>query len=197
MIQETYNNYTIQLIKENLDMPLDRLSFEYESYLFPNTKPTGNYIQKHGIKIFEDGRLYKSTLLIHDEGGATTIHKTCYLIFEDQLIICIGNYIMSFSIPDLNLQWSVKADTASCFQLFKRKDFFIVHGELSISKISYSGELIWEFTGRDIFVLYGEEKESEVILFEDHIQLIDFEKNLYKIDYDGKLLEDIPYKAHA
>ena len=109
MIQETYNNYTIQLIKENLDTPLDQLFSKYESHLFPNSKPTGNYIQKHEIKIFESGRLYKSTLLIHDEGGATTIHKTCYLIFEDQLIICIGNYIMSLSIPDLNLQWSMKA----------------------------------------------------------------------------------------
>lgn len=197
MIQETYNHYIIQLVKENLDLPLDQVSSKYETLTFPSSLPTGNYIQKHGIKIFKGDRLYKSTLLIHDEGGTTTIHKTCYLIFEDQLIICIGNYIMCLSIPDLNLKWSVKADTVSCFQLFMRDEFFIVHGELSISKLSYSGELVWQFSGRDIFVLPGEEKESEVTLFEDYIQLIDFEKNLYKIDYNGKLLEDLPYKTHA
>lgn len=197
MIQESYKNYTIQLFAENLDTPLNQLSFEYENYLFPDSNPIGNYIQKHGIKILEGERVIKNTLLIHGEGGPTTVHKTCYLIFEEQLIICIGNYVMSLSIPGLILEWSVKADTASCFQLFKKENFFIVHGELTISRISYSGEVIWQFSGRDIFALPSGINESEIVLLEDCIQLIDFEINKYRIDYDGKLLEDIPYKAYV
>ena len=197
MIQESYNNYTIQLVKENLDLPLDQALSKYEALTYPGLLPTGNYIQKHGIKIFKDNGLYKTTLLIHDEGGITSIHKTFYLIQKEQLIICIGNYVMSLSIPDLILSWSVKADTSSCFQLFKRDKFFIVHGELTISKITYSGELVWQFSGRDIFVLLGAEKKSEVTLFEDYIELFDFEGNKYTIDYDGRLLEDNPHITHA
>ncbi len=197
MIQESYNNYTIQLVKGNLDLPLDQALSKYEALTYPGLLPTGNYIQTHGIKIFKDNGLYKTTLLIHDEGGITSIHKTFYLIQKEQLIICIGNYVMSLSIPDLILSWSIKADTSTCFQLFKRDKFLIVHGELTISKITYSGELVWQFSGRDIFVLSGTDKKSEVTLFEDYIELFDFERNQYIIDYDGNLLEDNPCITHA
>lgn len=42
MIQESYNNYTIQLVKENLDLALDQALSKYEALTYPGLLPTQN-----------------------------------------------------------------------------------------------------------------------------------------------------------
>jgi outer membrane protein assembly factor BamB len=55
------------------------------------------------------------------------------------------------TLPDLKLVWRTTVDSATCFEIFKFNDNFIVHGELEISKIDQEGNIIWRFSGSDIF----------------------------------------------
>jgi hypothetical protein len=92
------------------------------------------------------------------------------------------------SLPDLQLNWSTILDTATCFQIFKLDDDYLVHGEIEISRIDQKEAIKWKFGGADIFVSIDGEEEFK--LGEDHILLTDFSKSKYKIDFDGNLLWD-------
>jgi len=50
------------------------------------------------------------------------------------------------------LQWKTKADVATCFEIFKYRSDYIVHGEMAISRLSADGDIIWQQSGADIFV---------------------------------------------
>lgn len=86
----------------------------------------------------------------------------------------------------LTLKWKIQADQATCFQIFKLHDGYIVHGELLITKLDRDGNKKWEFGGADIFVSID---NAEVFKMDnDGILLSDFSGNIYKIDFDGDLL---------
>jgi len=89
-------------------------------------------------------------------------------------------------LPDLNLLWQTHADTATCLQVFKFENDYLVHGELEISRIDKNGNIKWQFSGADIFVSF--EGAEEFILNPDHILLKDFSGRQYKIDFDGQEL---------
>lgn len=55
-------------------------------------------------------------------------------------------------LPDLVLNWQTQCDQATCFQIFKQLNDYIIHGELQVTKLEKNGNKKWEFGGRDIFV---------------------------------------------
>ena len=97
------------------------------------------------------------------------------------MLFCLG-------LPDLQLNWQTTVDLAACFEVFKLEEDYIVHGEIEISRIDKYGKIKWSFSGVDIFVVLDETKSF--VLHSDHIFLTDFEKNTYKIDFNGKLIWD-------
>jgi outer membrane protein assembly factor BamB len=108
------------------------------------------YLTKHGIEIYRNEEILNSALVI-SSGGATGIHATSFLMENDLLSICCANSIFCLTIPDLNLVWHTKADTATCFEIYKYRDNYIVHGELEISSLDRNGNIMWRFSGTDIF----------------------------------------------
>ena len=86
------------------------------------------------------------------------------------------------------MKWKTQADEATCFQIFKHQDDYIVHGELQVTKLNKDGQVMWEFSGADIFVSIDDECEFKIE--SDGILLTDFAKTKYKIDFDGKLIFD-------
>ena len=40
---------------------------------------------------------------------------------------------------------------ATCFEIVKHDDAYIIHGELEITRLNIAGEVIWSFSGPDIF----------------------------------------------
>lgn len=142
---------------------------------------------RHGIKVYQGDKVIDSCIII-GSGGATGIHQNSSLVDNDQLVICCCDTVFCLALPDLDLKWKTQADLATCFQILKLQDGYIVHGELLITNLDRDGNKRWEFGGTDIFVSTG---IKEVFKMEsDGILLTDFSGKAYKIDFDGKLLSD-------
>ena len=57
-----------------------------------------------------------------------------------------------------------------------------------ISRLNRQGEILWQFSGKDIFVSPIERTPS-FTLKPNGIELVDFNYESYLIDYDGKILQ--------
>lgn len=185
MRQYLYKDLTIEIVDE----PKYKINsidndFNYSTCIFgdeANEFPTS----KHGIKIYKNEQLINSCIIV-GSGGSTTIHKNSSILDKDQLLVCCCDTIFCLRVPNLELKWKRKVDQATCFQIFKLQNDYLVHGECLISKIDFYGNIIWEFGGTDIFVFLDNE---EVIKIEDDcILLTDFSNTKYKIDFDGMLI---------
>lgn len=115
--------------------------FEESDYVFPTLI---------GIKVFKDYTLLKSAI-IGSNGGGTGVHETSVIHENNRLLICCSNRVFCLSMPDLTLLWRTQADDATCFEIFKYQDSYIVHGELQISRLDKDGRIIWQRNGADIF----------------------------------------------
>ncbi len=140
---------------------------------------------KHGIKIFCD-EMETNNCIVIGSGGATGIHQTSSLVDRDQLLICCCDTIFCLTLPDLELKWQVRADQATCFEIYKLQDDYIVHGEIEITRLDRDGNVKWQFGGSDIFVSFDNNEAFR--LNDDHIALTDFYNIKYKIDFDGKVI---------
>jgi hypothetical protein len=161
-------------------------TFNYsKSYLGNGTEeyPTSH----HGVKIFQDDVQINNCILIAS-GGATGIYQNSSLVDNDHLLICCCDTIFCLTLPDLKLKWETQCDQATCFEIYKQEDDYIIRGELQITKLNKDGQIKWEFGGSDIFVSIDNEEEFN--LEDDGILLTDFSGVKYKIDFNGKLIWD-------
>jgi hypothetical protein len=185
MNRHRYKELTIEV----LDEPTYKFGSADNNFNYSKTYFGDNAEQyptsKHGIKIYRDDQIIDSCIII-GSGGATGVHQNSSLVVNDRLVICCCDTVFSLTLPDLELKWKTQADQATCFQIFKQQDDFIVHGELQVTKLDKDGNKKWEFGGADIFVSIDNEEEFKIE--NDGILLTDFAKTKYKIDFDGKLL---------
>ena len=154
----------------------DLVHFEKSDYIFPSV---------FGIKVYEDGKLLKSAV-IGSIGGGTGIHDKSVIIESDRILICCSDSIFCLSIPGLNLLWRTKADWATCFGIHKYNDNYIIHGELQISLLNSSGEIVWQQSGRDIFTTLEGKDDFEIT--DKFILVTDWENRKYKFDFNGQVI---------
>lgn len=152
-----YNDLTIEVLDEpTYKFGSSDNNFNYIKHYFSDGA-TEYPASKHGIKIYKDDQIIDSCIII-GSGGATGIHQKSSLLDEDQLLISCCDTVFCLTLPDLELKWKTQADQASCFQIFKQQDDYIVHGELQVAKLDKDGVIKWEFGGADIFVSIGNEE---------------------------------------
>ena len=161
---------------------INKYDFEY---LEAENKYNSTFI---GVKIYENQKLVKSTI-IGFEGGNSGISENSKVIEENRILICCADKIFCLSFPELNLLWKTKTDEISCFEIFKRDDFYIIHGEMEISKLNENGKILWQKGGADIFTTISGENVFE--LNENHIIATDWENRTYKFDYEGNEFTDM------
>lgn len=140
---------------------------------------------KHGIKIYQDGKERNSCIIL-GAGGGTGIYNNSSVVGLGLLLVCCANNIFCLSLPALNLIWNIQVDDASCFSIYKLHKDYIVHGELTISRIDKNGNIKWQYGGNDIFISI--DAEDAFTLNSDHIALTDFSKSKYKIDFNGNTI---------
>ena len=93
--------------------------FNYELIYF---KDTGyQFTTVIGIRVFE-GDHFKKSAVIGSVGGGTGIYESSVALEEDKILICCSDSVFCLSIPDLALLWQTKADTATCFEIYKYWD---------------------------------------------------------------------------
>jgi len=146
---------------------------------------------RHAIKVFESQQLIKSAILL-GAGGATGISSDAAFVDNENLIIRCSNQVFNLTLPELSKNWRVKPDSATCFSIHKYQDTYIVHGEMSISRIDRMGKILWNYGGADIFVCLYEGTPFE--MHKDFISMTDFNGSKYKIDYEGN---SISYEESA
>ncbi len=139
-----------------------------------------------GIKVNNEDGLLKSALL-GALGGGTTVHKTSFIPEQDRIVICCSDTIFCLSIPDLSLIWKTKADEATCFEIFEYQEDYIVHGELEISRLGHTGNILWQQGGADIFVSLNGANDDFAVT-KEYILATDWDGNKYKFDFDGNII---------
>ena len=154
----------------------DFVYFDKSEYYFPSV---------FGIKIFQDNTLIKSAV-IGSIGGGTGIHDTSTIIENDRLLICCSDTIFCLSIPDLNLLWRTKADQATCFEIYKYQDSYIIHGELEISRLDKDGKILWQQSGADIITTLDGKGTFQIT--DSYVLATDWENRKYKFDFNGNSL---------
>jgi len=185
MNRHQYKDLTIEV----LDEPTYKFgsadnNFNYSKHYFSDG--LSEYAtSKHGINIYQDDKIIDSCIII-GSGGATGIHKNSSLLDNDQLLLCCCETIFCLTLPNLELKWKTKVDQATCFEILKLHDDYIVHGEIEISRLSKDGNIKWQFGGSDIFVSFDNDEAFK--LNSDHIALTDFLNIKYKIDFAGKVI---------
>ncbi len=155
----------------------------YNSQVFEEYR----YSSRHGIFVFS-GSEVENLACVCAWGGATSIHPTCAVVEGQHILLCCGDSIFNLTIPELDLSWSAKVDLATCFEIFRHSDGYIVHGELEISKLKEDGSIAWQFSGSDIFTtLTG---KNDFVLNGDIIHAIDWNGLEYTLDANtGKELK--------
>jgi outer membrane protein assembly factor BamB len=182
-----YKNLTIEIFNETkYDFNSADNKDNYEK-IYLNKDKDRFYNSVHGIKIFENEKEISSCLVVAS-GGGTGIHDTCSLIDDEKLLLCCSDSVFCLSLPELDLEWKTRADWATCFQVFKLEETYLIHGEIFVSRIDKSGKALWHFDAKDIFVSGGGAGIFEI--HSDHILVSDWTETIYKLDFDGKLLSE-------
>ena len=185
MIELNFAEYKIELVNESIYNPNSANNAIAYTNIFADSESDIFQSTNHGIKVYKNEKIY-SNAIICAVGGATGIHENSAVIIENDILICCADKIFSLSLPDLNLNWMKKIDSATCFQIFNTKNGFFVHGELEASKIDKSGNIIWSVGFADILVT--PDGKDSFILHDDFIEIEDWNHDKYKLDFDGNFI---------
>ncbi len=188
MYNSIFKRYHIEIINEaEYFVGSSDNSFKYDLIYQDSEDVIYAPISKHGIKVDKDG-LYRSAIILAT-GGATGVNEHSAVIDDENLLVCCCNKVFSLRLPDLELNWIMEADMATCFSIYQYKDSYIIHGELSISRISRDGKIEWQQSARDIFVNI-DNVGNTFKMHDDYIELMDWGGFRYKLFYDGSIIDD-------
>jgi len=103
--------------------------------------------------------------------------RETYVIYDSKFYLGIGDQLVCLSLPSLEILWNKKIDGATCFGVFISPDGhgILIHGELDISKITFTGEIIWTTSGKEIFT-------EGFTINEGYIVAVDFNNEKYRIN---------------
>lgn len=178
------NDYQIEIYSdstftENSSDSINKYDFVYLK------KSEYKFSSIFGIRLYNKKILIKSAV-IGSYGGGTDLHDTSTVVEDDKILICCSDSIFCLSIPDLDLLWRTKADQATCFEIYKYKESYIVHGEVQISKLDKNGKLLWQQSGMNIFTTI--DGKDDFFVTDEYIVATDWENRIYKFDFDGYLI---------
>jgi len=188
MYHSSFGEYKVEIINEN-DYVVGSADnrFVYElTYQHPEDidyAATSTY----GIKVYKNA-IFKTAAILAT-GGATATTSDSALIDGPKLLLTCCNKVFCLELPELKLNWVLKADFATCFSIYKYKDDFVIHGETEITRLDQSGKIIWRVGARDIFV-NTEHHGPTFKMHDDYIALMDWQGFRYKLSYDGIIADD-------
>lgn len=166
----------VRLLNETTYTPGSADNTHVYSRVYDLTKWVYRPSSKHGVICIEPDEHEHSCILL-GEGGATGIHEHSVVVVGQRGFVAVGDAICSLSLPNLNLEWSTKVDEFTCFGVYysHEHDCLLSHGEMEIARVSLSGEIVWSEGGKDIFT-------GRFQLAKDHIEVVDFNGHVYRID---------------
>ena len=159
--------------------------YKYDAQYFEKnySRVKCDYGSKYAIRIKKNNEYLKSVILLSN-GFSSLSNKDSIIIENSNMVIIVGKSIFCLGLPNLNFSWQIECDKSTCFGIYEVNDEFIIHGELFISKISKTGKLEWQFSGRDIFVTM--DGSDRINITEEYIRVTDWENNIYYLNFNGQ-----------
>lgn len=115
--------------------------------------------------------------------------RRCILARLGMLIIPAIGEIAAFELPSLRLAWRADVNagnTILALHEIPTEDGLIVHGEITIARLSWDGRIQWEHSGRDIF-------SGELCIDDEAVEVTDWEADVYRFRLsDGEMLAGPP-----
>ena len=150
-------------------------AYEYDYYV-GKTSEDGLYVEyRYEMSVCESAAPPHYCLL--RTSVPSSLQDNSALLYKDHCIVAIGSALVTLTLPDLSILWQAEVDLASCFGVYHAPKYesFISHGECEIARVSYTGDLVWRSSGKDIFT-------NGFALLADHIEAVDFNNEVYHID---------------
>jgi hypothetical protein len=187
MLKTLFGQYNIEIVDDNYTVgSVDNRSSYDVIYIHPEDDaycPTSSC----GIAVNADG-LRKAAIILAN-GGATRVGPNSALIDGENLVLICCNKVFCLHLPDLVLNWVIKADVATCFGIYQYELSYIIHGETAITRLGQFGNIVWQVGARDIFVNI-EHSGLEFEMNDEYIQLMDWQGHRYKLYYDGAIVDN-------
>ena len=182
-----YKNFVIEIIDETCYL----LNSKNNTYNYNKVYVVGTeteYSTKYGIRIKNsENEIIKDCLLVCNTGAGTSVCKETCVIDAETVFICISNVVVSLSLIELELNWFKEVDFATAFGIYKMNEDFIIHGELYITRINKKGEIIWQQSGSDIFVLPCDFPTENFCIKDNKIFVQSWDERKYRISYNGEI----------
>jgi len=107
---------------------------------------------RHRVTIRRAESMVSSRVLLAG-GGASGIHMHSAFVHINTCFIAVGPFVCALELPTLRLLWHSRSDAATCFGVYHAPKLasIISHGELEIARLTYSGQVLWSASGKDIF----------------------------------------------
>lgn len=187
----TFDKYDIELSDDKVfthnsvdnNFHYDNIYHDDESMEFKSSQ--------HSVKVFLDGKLHRSAIICA-VGGGSVVFPDSAVVWNDNIYICCADKVFSLSLPDLQLNWMVRADMATCFGIYQADNGLFTHGEISVTRLNYNGKTLWKTGLRDIIVYIDDEQryQDAFVMHDNFIALIDFSGNKYQLGFDGKFISE-------
>ena len=112
-------------------------------------------------------------------GGPTRVHAHSALFLEGLLYVAIGHRIVCMRLRPFAYRWALCADEGSCCGVYfeNTRRALICCGELSISRFTEAGSLLWQSPGEDIFT-------GRLSLESAFVKVFDFNGREYRFRYE-------------
>lgn len=186
MVSINYKEYEISLYCDGQYDPASAdNSNSYNAVYY--SKSTGEYISSRISVVIKLGDEIAAGVILFSGGGFAGIHEKSYVLKDDAIYICAGNSLFSLSLPDLKLRWVTEVDWGSAFKILEISDGFIIHGELSISRVDKDGNILWQNSGPDIFVSPLGERDC-CFIRDDTVYAETWDGSTFRFDFDGHTL---------
>ncbi len=100
---------------------------------------------------------------------------------DDKLDLLLNTLIIKIDLNTGSLLLKNEADTTACnYELYKVDDDYLIIGEWEITRIGQNFDLIWQWTGNDIFDDVNVDFEKNVI------NVVEFmNSSVYSINFEG------------
>lgn len=146
-----------------------------------------DYGQRHIIEQRDVTGSIKKTF-IANTGSHTPLTADSMLHKNEAIYFCSGKYVCKWDIIKMALNWCIELDFCTCFtlQFLENENSILVSGESDLSKIDLNGNILWQYSGSDIFVTEQGKNGAQVI--ENKIYITDWNNILYVLDFEGNLV---------
>jgi outer membrane protein assembly factor BamB len=130
------------------------------------------------VEAMRDGTQIWCRFVSEPVGGAIVGERSA-VCHDGHVFLIIGRMVASLDWAAGNLDWTCEGDDSQCFGLYRTPgdDALIVHGELDIARVSWTGRVEWRSGGRDIFT-------GPFQVERDAIYATDWNGDIYRIAYE-------------